>query len=74
MKEAQRQELELRKRQRELEEKLELELSREIDAERQKIIQKTSKGFEETLQLKDAEKSYGKQNEQKIGVIPGSRN
>ena len=59
LKEAQRQELELRKRQRELEEKeekLELELSRKIDAERQKIIQKTSKEFEETHRLKDAEK------------------
>jgi len=59
LKEAQRQELELRKRQRELEEKeekLELELSRKIDAERQKIIQKTSNEFEETHRLKDAEK------------------
>ncbi|MDP6923691.1 MAG: DUF2130 domain-containing protein [Candidatus Scalindua sp.] len=59
LKEAQRQELELRKRQRELEEKeekLELELSRKIDAERQKIIQKTSMEFEETYRLKDAEK------------------
>lgn len=59
LKEAQKQELELRKRQRELvekEEKLELELSRQIDAERQKIIQKTSKEFEETHRLKDAEK------------------
>jgi len=59
LKEAQRQELELRKRQREFEEKeekLELELSRKIDAERQKIIQKTSKEFEETHRLKDAEK------------------
>jgi len=59
LKEAQRQELELRKRQRELEEKeekLELELSRKIDAERQKIIRKTSKEFEETHRLKDAEK------------------
>ncbi len=59
LKEAQKQELELRKRQRELEEKeekLELELSRRIDAERQKIIQKTSKEFEETHRLKDAEK------------------
>jgi len=59
LKEAQKQELELRKRQRELvekEEKLELELSRKIDAERQKIIQKTSKEFEETHRLKDAEK------------------
>jgi len=59
LKEAQKQEIELRKRQRELvekEEKLELELSRKIDAERQKIIQKTSKEFEETHRLKDAEK------------------
>ncbi|MBC8550491.1 MAG: DUF2130 domain-containing protein [Candidatus Brocadiales bacterium] len=59
LKEAQRHELELRKRQRELEEKeekLELELSRKIDAERKKIIQKTSKEFEETHRLKDAEK------------------
>jgi len=59
LKEAQKQELELRKRQRELEEKeekLELELSRKIDAERQKIIEKASKGFEEKHQLKDAEK------------------
>jgi hypothetical protein len=59
LKEAQKQELELRKRQRELEEKeekLELELSRKIDAERQKIIQKTSKEFEETHRLKNAEK------------------
>ncbi len=59
LKESQKQELELRKRQRELEEKeekLELELSRRIDAERQKIIQKTSKEFEETHRLKDAEK------------------
>jgi len=59
LREAQRQELELRKRQRELEEKeekLELQLSRKIDAERQKIIQKTSKEFEETHRLKDAEK------------------
>ena len=59
LKEAQKQELELRKRQRELvekEEKLELELSRKIDTERQKIIQKTSKEFEETHRLKDAEK------------------
>ncbi len=59
LKEAQKQELELRKRQRELEEKeekLELELSRKIDAERQKIIEKTSKEFEETHRLKDAEK------------------
>ncbi|MCP4252340.1 MAG: DUF2130 domain-containing protein [Candidatus Scalindua sp.] len=59
LKEAHKQELELRKRQRELEEKeekLELELSRKIDAERQKIIQKTSKEFEETHRLKDAEK------------------
>ncbi len=59
LKEAQKQELELRKRQRELEEKeekLELELSRKIDAERQKIIQKTSKEFEETNRLKNAEK------------------
>ena len=59
LKEAQKQELELRKRQRELEEKeekLELELSRRIDAERQKIIQKTSKEFEETHRLKYAEK------------------
>ena len=59
LKESQKQELELRKRQRELEEKeekLELELSRKIDAERQKIILKTSKEFEETHRLKDAEK------------------
>ena len=59
LKEAQKQEIELRKRQRELvekEEKLELELSRKIDAERQKIIQKTSLEFEETHRLKDAEK------------------
>jgi hypothetical protein len=59
LKEAQKQELELRKRQRELEEKeekLELELSRKIDAERQKIIEKASKEFEEKHQLKDAEK------------------
>lgn len=59
LKEAQKYELELRKRQRELEEKeekLELELSRKIDAERQKIIEKASKGFEEKHQLKDAEK------------------
>ena len=59
LKEAQKQEIELRKRQRELvekEEKLELELSRKIDAERQKIIQKTSKEFEETHRMKDAEK------------------
>ena len=59
LKEAQKQEIELRKRQRELvekEEKLELELSRKIDAERQKIIQKTSIEFEETHRLKDAEK------------------
>ena len=59
LKEAQKQELELRKRQRELvekEEKLELELSRKIDTERQKIIQKTSIEFEETHRLKDAEK------------------
>lgn len=59
LKEAQKQELALRKRQRELvenEEKLELELSRKIDAERQKIIEKASKGFEEKHQLKDAEK------------------
>ncbi|KKM06447.1 hypothetical protein LCGC14_1743880, partial [marine sediment metagenome] len=40
----------------EKEEKLELELSRKIDAERQKIIEKASKGFEEKHQLKDAEK------------------
>ncbi len=59
LKEAQKQELELRKRQRELEEKeekLELELSRKIDAERQKIIEKASKEFEETHRLKEAEK------------------
>ncbi len=59
LKESQKQELELRKRQRELEEKeekLELELSRKIDAERQKIVLKTSKEFEETHRLKDAEK------------------
>ena len=59
LKEAQKYEFELRKRQRELEEKeekLELELSRKIDAERQKIIEKASKGFEEKHQLKDAEK------------------
>ena len=59
LKEAQKQEIELRKRQRELvekEEKLELELSRKIDTERQKIIQKTSIEFEETHRLKDAEK------------------
>ena len=59
LKEAQKQELELRKRQRELEEKeekLELELSRKIDAERLKIIEKASKEFEETHRLKDAEK------------------
>ncbi len=59
LEEAQKHELELRKRQRELEEKeekLELELSRKIDAERQKIIEKATKEFEETHRLKDAEK------------------
>jgi hypothetical protein len=57
--EAQKHELELRKKQRELEEKeekLELELSRKIDDERQKIIEKASQGFEEKHRLKDAEK------------------
>ncbi len=50
LREAQKKELELRKRHRELEEKeekLELELSRKIDAERQKIVEKASKEFEE---------------------------
>jgi hypothetical protein len=59
LEEAQKHELALRKKQRELEEKeekLELELSRKIDDERQKIIEKASQGFEEKHRLKDAEK------------------
>jgi hypothetical protein len=59
LEEAQKHELALRKKQRELEEKeekLELELSRKIDDERQKIIEKASQGFEERHRLKDAEK------------------
>jgi len=59
LKDAQKQELELRKKQRELEEKeekLELELSRKIDAERRKILEKASKEFEEKHRLKEAEK------------------
>jgi hypothetical protein len=59
LEEAQKHELALRKKQRELEEKekkLELELSRKMDDERQKIIEKASQGFEEKHRLKDAEK------------------
>ena len=57
--EIQKQELELRKRQRELEDKekaMELELARKLDAERQKIAEKSARELEESHRLKDAEK------------------
>lgn len=51
-------ELGLRKRQRELEEgerSLKLEVVRQVDAERQKIVETTQKALEDTHRLKDAE-------------------
>jgi hypothetical protein len=57
--EAREHELTLRKKQRELQEKeeaFELELSRKIDDERQKILEKASGEFEEKHRMKDAEK------------------
>lgn len=59
LKEAQEQEIALRKRQHELEEKeqaLELEMARKLDVEREKIEEKMLNRFEEQHKLKDAEK------------------
>lgn len=56
---ARQQELELRKQQRKLEEDqkaFELEMARKIDAERQVIAEKVTRGIEESHRLKDAEK------------------
>ena len=56
---ARKQELELRKKQRELlekEENMELEVTRKLDEERQKILEKATGKFEEEHRLKDAEK------------------
>lgn len=57
--ENQTQELELRKRQRQLEDKekaLELELSRKLDEEKIKILERSQKELEEKHRLRDAEK------------------
>jgi len=59
LKEARKQELELLKKQRELQEKeenMELEVTRKLDEERQKILEKATGKFEEEHRLKDAEK------------------
>ena len=59
LKEARKQELELLKKQRELQEKeenQELELTRKLEEERQKILEKATGEFEEKHRLKDAEK------------------
>ena len=59
LKDARKQELELRKKQRELlekEENMELEVTRKLDEERQKILEKATGKFEEEHRLKDAEK------------------
>lgn len=59
LEDARKQELELRKKQRELLEKeknMELEVTRKLDEERQKVLEKASGEFEEKHRLKNAEK------------------
>ena len=59
LKDARKQELELRKKQRELldkEENMELEVTRKLDEGRQKILEEATGKFEEEHRLKDAEK------------------